>query len=72
MNQEQSVSREIIDMQIALKRAGRRKLVRHGRTLCSKCLDAPPTAYHRCCRPCKNAWERERWRMAQDARKGAQ
>lgn len=71
MNPELSVTRETIAAQIELKRAGRRKLVRHGGALCCRCLHAPPLPYHGYCRQCRNTRDREKWRKAQDAKKGA-
>lgn len=44
-----------IAKQVEQKRAGRRKHVRHGGTLCSKCLEAPPAPRQRYCVPCHNA-----------------
>lgn len=41
-----------IEQQIALKRAGRRKLVRHGGTLCSCCYISPPASGQRYCAEC--------------------
>lgn len=49
-----------ITAQIELKLAGRRKTVRHGGTLCSKCLVNPPRQNQRYCRDCKNADDRAR------------
>lgn len=43
-----------ISEQIILKRAGRRKNVRHGGTLCCKCYVAPPALGQRYCRKCHN------------------
>lgn len=64
---QQSVNHETycctdVEMQIALKRAGRRKLVRHGGTLCSGCYGEPPMAGQRYGLRCHA--ERERARRA--------
>lgn len=45
--------------QIEQKRAGRRKLVRHGGRLCSKCLERPPAASCGYCNPCHAAHMRQ-------------
>jgi hypothetical protein len=51
----------IIRNQVAEKRRGGRKVVRHGGTLCSDCLEVPPaTAKTRRCRPCHAAYEKAR------------
>jgi hypothetical protein len=47
-------------MQIALKRAGRRKLVRHGGTLCSGCYAEPPAPGQRYGKRCHAAREKAR------------
>lgn len=44
-----------LNAQIQMKRAGRRKHVFHGGTLCSKCLEQPPTMGQRYCRGCNAA-----------------
>lgn len=49
-----------IAAQIEQKRAGRRKLVRHGGTLCSKCLEVPPTKGQKYCPACHAAYEKAR------------
>jgi hypothetical protein len=41
-----------IAAQIEERRAGRRKFIHHGGTLCSKCLERPPTSGQRYCNPC--------------------
>lgn len=43
----------------AKKNAPRRKTVRHGGTLCSRCYSSPPLPSHRYCRVCKQAADRE-------------
>lgn len=42
VSHETNCFREAIEHQVALKLAGRRKLVRHGGTLCSGCYQEPP------------------------------
>lgn len=49
-----------ITAQIEMKIAGRRKQVRHGGTLCSKCLINSPRPKARYCRTCKNADDKQR------------
>jgi hypothetical protein len=46
--------------QIKQKRGGRRKLVRHAGTLCSKCLDCPPSPGQGYCNRCHADYERDR------------
>ena len=65
MTVQQSVNHETqcctdIEMQILLKRAGRRKLVRHGGTLCSRCYAEPPMAGQRYGLRCHAAREKDR------------
>lgn len=61
-----NVSREAdfstrVAMQVEAKRQGSRKLVRHGGTLCSRCLaEAPARPGGGYCAPCHAANERER------------
>lgn len=60
MNEEPSVTHETlssttINQQVELRRAGRRKRVMHGKTLCSRCYINPPQATHKYCKPCKAA-----------------
>lgn len=52
MTVKHCVSREIVTVQIEQKRSGYRKTVRHGGTLCSKCLTNAPAPKQRYCRPC--------------------
>lgn len=47
---------ENIARQVEAKRAGRRKIVRHGGMLCSRCLENPPTRNDRYCRACRNSY----------------
>lgn len=54
------ISSAQIEAQIKRKREGLRKQVRHGGTLCSKCLINPPRPGNRYCRPCKNVDDRMR------------
>ena len=54
----------LIDRQVELRRQGRRKNVRHGGKLCSRCLSCAPAAGRRYCRPCHAAYERDRRRTA--------
>lgn len=49
---------QTIQAQIEMKRAGRRKHVNHGGTLCSACLDAPPDDGDHYCAPCRAAYMR--------------
>jgi hypothetical protein len=56
-----------IERQIAAKRAGDRKIVRHGGLLCSRCLEnAPASATDRYCLECRAAYERERRKIQKD------
>lgn len=41
-----------IAAQIEQKKAGHRKLIRHGGALCSRCLERPPAHRQRYCNPC--------------------
>lgn len=53
--------------QIEQKQAGRRKNIRHGGTLCSKCLVNPPSAKNqRYCKPCHNEAVKASYRRKQD------
>jgi len=49
-----------IALQIQQKRMGRRQLVLHGGTLCSRCYEQPPRPGQRYCAPCHAADERAR------------
>lgn len=51
---ETDCSKDAVARQIAAKRAGWRKNIFHGGTLCSKCLAAPPRHGQRYCLPCHN------------------
>lgn len=57
--------------QIAMRRAGRRKRVYHGGTLCSGCLEAPRAKGQHYCGPCHAARIRA-YRAAALARKDAE
>jgi hypothetical protein len=50
-----------IAAQIEQRALGRRKLVRHGGLLCSRCLEQPPAgAVDRYCHGCRAAYNRDR------------
>jgi hypothetical protein len=49
-----------IAMQVEMRRAGRRKRVHHGGTLCSGCYDEPPISGQRYGKKCHAARERKR------------
>lgn len=51
----ETLSSTDIAMQVELRRAGRRKRVMHGKTLCSRCYINPPQATHKYCKTCKSA-----------------
>lgn len=62
---EHCVSRETecytkLEMQVQLRRSGRRKHVMHGGTLCSKCLISAPAHGQRYCLRCHADYERAR------------
>lgn len=67
------VSREthsttLIDLQVAQRRAGRRKNVRHGGTLCHRCLTRPPRANADDCLECHRQSQKDyRLRVKQRA-----
>ena len=55
-----------IEAQIEAKRAGRRKLVRHGGLLCSRCLTNPPKGKDRYCGECRRTYKRDHERAERD------
>lgn len=47
---------ETLRIQIEQRRTGKRGNVRHGGTLCSRCLRNPPASPDRYCAPCRAAY----------------